>query len=265
MDKQPEEVAVGVAAARVGLTVRTLHHWDRIGLASPSGRSSTGYRLYGAADLERLRRVVAYREAGLSLEEIGDVLAAGSSDVGAMLRKRRVQLASEMESMRRRDERLARLVDAHERGVLLTGDEQRAAFGEGWRPEWLGEARARWGDSAQWAQFAEGSAGRTADQWRAQADAMKQWERDAAEALGRGTDPDGDEARVLADRYRAAFSNWFPITRAMQVCLGRLFESDEGFAAYYDRLNPGLAGWIREAFDEAARAEGLDPDEARWE
>lgn len=77
-----EGITVGIAAARVGVTVRTLHHWDRIGLAGPSGRSSGGYRLYLPGDVKRLRRVVAYREGGLSLEEIGDVLDSASSDVG---------------------------------------------------------------------------------------------------------------------------------------------------------------------------------------
>lgn len=260
-----EGITVGIAAARVGVTVRTLHHWDRIGLAGPSGRSSGGYRLYLAGDVERLRRVVAYREAGLSLEEIGDVLDVGSSEVGAVLRKRRAELAAEMDDLRRLDERLARLTDAHERGVLLSGEEQRAAFGDRWRPDWVDQAKERWGDSAQWEQFAEGSAGRTAEQWRAQADAMRQWERDAAEALGRGVEPDADEALALADRHQSVFSAWFQITRSMQVCLGRLFESDEGFAAHYDRLHPGLADWLREVFDVAARAEGIEPGGATWE
>ncbi|MEL4358293.1 MULTISPECIES: MerR family transcriptional regulator [unclassified Luteococcus] len=65
-------ITVGVVAARVGVTVRTLHHWDRIGLASPSGSSPAGYRLYEMADVDRLRRVATYRAAGLSLEEIGE-------------------------------------------------------------------------------------------------------------------------------------------------------------------------------------------------
>lgn len=260
-----EGATVGIAAARVGVTVRTLHYWDRIGLAGPSGRSSGGYRLYLPGDVERLRRVVAYREAGLSLEEIGDVLDVGSFEVGAVLRKRRAELAAQMDDLRRLDERLARLADAHERGVLLSDEEQCAAFGDRWRPDWVDRAKERWGDSAQWGQFAEGSAGRTAEQWRAQADAMRRWERDAAEALGRGVEPDADKALALADRHLALFGAWFPITRSMQVCLGRLFESDEGFAAHYDRLHPGLAGWIREVFAAAALAEGLDPEGATWE
>jgi DNA-binding transcriptional MerR regulator len=67
-------VTVGAAAELVGVTVRTLHHWDEIGLASPSVRTTAGYRQYTDADLQRLHRIVAYREAGLGLDAVREVL-----------------------------------------------------------------------------------------------------------------------------------------------------------------------------------------------
>ncbi|NAZ82279.1 MerR family transcriptional regulator [Kineococcus sp. R8] len=62
-------------AARTGVTVRTLHHYDHVGLVSPSSRSAAGHRRYSDADVSRLYRVLALRQLGLGLEEIGDVLA----------------------------------------------------------------------------------------------------------------------------------------------------------------------------------------------
>ena len=62
-DRMP--LTVGQVAERLGVTVRTLHHWDAEGLASPSERSGTGYRLYTQADLDRLERVVVYRKLAL--------------------------------------------------------------------------------------------------------------------------------------------------------------------------------------------------------
>lgn len=59
-DMTREGLPVGETAAQLGLTVRTLHHWDEIGLARPAARSAAGYRLYTDADLERLRRIVVY-------------------------------------------------------------------------------------------------------------------------------------------------------------------------------------------------------------
>ena len=69
---------VGELAQRSGLTVRTLHHYDAIGLLAPSGRSESGYRLYSPADVQRLHGIQALRHMGLPLAHIGELL----QDVG---------------------------------------------------------------------------------------------------------------------------------------------------------------------------------------
>ena len=68
------QLTVGKLARRTGLTVRTLHHYDAVGLLVPSMRSGAGYRLYGEADIERLHRILALRQMGLSLTDIGTAL-----------------------------------------------------------------------------------------------------------------------------------------------------------------------------------------------
>src|SRR5699024_6360804 len=97
---------VGVTAEMLGVTVRTLHHWDEIGLASPSQRTRAGYRLYTSEDLERLGRVVSYREAGLALEAIREVLDDAAAEIGGTLREQRTQLARRIEDLQQLDERL---------------------------------------------------------------------------------------------------------------------------------------------------------------
>ncbi|MEU1486108.1 MerR family transcriptional regulator [Streptomyces sp. NPDC005752] len=85
-----EGLTVGQVSARLGVTVRALHHWDEIGLARPSVRTTAGYRLYTAGDLERLQRIVVYRELGLGLDRIRAVLDDPAVDVpGAPARLRR--------------------------------------------------------------------------------------------------------------------------------------------------------------------------------
>ena len=64
-----------------GVTVRTLHHYDRIGLLSPAQRSESGYRYYGRAELLRLQQILFYRELGFRLQEIGDILDDPSFDL----------------------------------------------------------------------------------------------------------------------------------------------------------------------------------------
>jgi DNA-binding transcriptional MerR regulator len=70
-----EPMKVGELAARAGLTVRTLHHYDELGLLRPAGRTPSGHRLYGRAELERLLQIASLRHLGLPLEEIAACLA----------------------------------------------------------------------------------------------------------------------------------------------------------------------------------------------
>src|SRR5262245_22466043 len=69
-----EALKVGELARRTGLTVRTLHHYDEIGLLKPSLHTEAGHRLYTAGDVARLQQVVSLRQLGFSLEEIRDCL-----------------------------------------------------------------------------------------------------------------------------------------------------------------------------------------------
>ncbi|MFD7013179.1 MerR family transcriptional regulator [Streptomyces sp. NPDC059928] len=167
---------MGAAAGLLGVTVRTLHHWDEIGLASPSVRTPAGYHRYTDTDtdtdLQRLHRIVAHRETGLTLDAIRGVLDGATTEIGATLREQRSQLAERIHDLQQLDERLARMAEAHERGILLSDDEQSAAFGSGWDPHGPAQARVVWGDSPQWAQFAESSASRTREQWRSLSEAM---------------------------------------------------------------------------------------------
>ncbi|WP_211352423.1 MerR family transcriptional regulator [Nocardioides albertanoniae] len=263
--RQDTDLTVGDTAALVGVTVRTLHHWDEIGLATPSGRTPAGYRLYTGADLERLCRILAYRETGLSLDAIRGVLDDAATGIAATLEEQRERLAERICDLQRIDKRLARLADAHQHGILLSAEEQKATFGPDWDPQQGARARARWGDSPQWAQFAERAASRSPDDWRDLSDAMSRLEQDLGAALARGVRAGSPEANDLADRHRAIFGNFFPITRQMQVCLGRMFEDDAGFAAHYDGIRDGLATWFRQIIDEAARGDGIDPDLATWQ
>ncbi|MFE2755274.1 MerR family transcriptional regulator [Actinosynnema sp. NPDC059335] len=264
-DTDDDGLTVGQVSSRLGVTVRALHHWDGIGLARPSLRTAAGYRRYTAGDLERLHRIVVYRELGLGLDRIRAVLDDSAADVPAALRAQRAQVTERIEHLRRLGAGLDRMIEAHERGLLLTAEEQAAIFGPRWNPDWPAEARRRYGDTPQWLQYAERSAERGPREWQAVADAVAAFERSLGEAMDAGVAPGSPEADHLAERHREVFAAYFPLTRRMQVCLGRGFESDPGFAAHYDGIRPGLAAWFRLVVDASARAHGIDPDTATWE
>ncbi|MEV8241941.1 MerR family transcriptional regulator [Microbacterium testaceum] len=256
---------VGETSARLGLTVRTLHHWDEIGLASPAARSAAGYRLYTDDDLERLRRIVVYRELGLDLDAIRAVLDEPGGDVAEQLRVQRAQLARRIAQLQHLDEDLERMIAAQERGILLSEDEQRATFGPEWDTRRPAEAREAYGGSPQWQQYAERAASRSADDWKAVTQTVAAFDEELGAAIDAGARPGDATADALVERHREVFSQYFPITRQMQVHLGRMYAADPRFAAHYDAVRPGLTVWLRDAIEASARAHGIDPDTAAWE
>ncbi|MCK2214784.1 MerR family transcriptional regulator [Actinomadura sp. ATCC 31491] len=257
-------LTVGAAAAHAGVTVRTLHHWDAIGLVRPSGRTSGGYRLYSATDLARVHRVLIYRELGLPLDAIGELLDAPATDMTVPLRQQRAQLLDRISRLRTMVDAVDRMIEAANAGILLSAEEQVAIFGQRWNPSLAAGARARWGDTTQWAQYAERAAGMTPERWQHIAGNIASLEQDLAAAKRAGVRPGSAEANTLAERHRASMDVYFDCTHAMQVCLARNYVTDPGFTAYYDAIEPGLTTWLRDIINANARDHGIDPDTATW-
>ncbi|HET6587851.1 MAG TPA: MerR family transcriptional regulator [Oleiagrimonas sp.] len=103
------QLTVGKLARRTGLTVRTLHHYDTIGLLVPSMRSGAGYRLYGKADIERLHRIIALRQMGLSLTDIGTALSGPQAPLAELVDHQIKQLDRELTRTQHLRQRLVTL------------------------------------------------------------------------------------------------------------------------------------------------------------
>ena len=110
-----EVLKVGEVAARTGLSVRTLHHYDTIGLLSPSRRSKSGHRLYGRRDILRLQQIVSLRQIGMSLDQIREALKPRNGAgriIGLHLARLKERIALEQELCRRLEAMLPRLESA---------------------------------------------------------------------------------------------------------------------------------------------------------
>ncbi|MEU5210938.1 MerR family transcriptional regulator [Streptomyces sp. NPDC020742] len=261
----PDGLTVGRTAALVGVSVKTLHHWDGIGLVHPSERTWAGYRVYSGEDIARLHRVLVYRELGLPLAEIGRILDDPHADARGHLRRQRSQLVERISRLQKMVGAVDRMLEASTTGMQLTPEEQIEIFGTDWQPAWVEEAEDRWGDTAQWAQYAERAAGTTPEGWKEIAAATDALNADLAAAQRTGVAPGSDAANALAERHRALISRYFDCTHAMQACLGRMFTDDPRFAGYFDAIAPELASWLREVIFANAKAHGVDPESARWE
>src|SRR5690242_1265055 len=124
-----DAMTVGAVAALTGVSVRTLHHYDHIGLVVPSIRTPAGYRGYTDEDVERLHMVLVYRAAGLPLDEIAVLLDDPDVDTLARLRHQHGLLRERAEQLHTAIKALERLMDAHRCGIQLTAEEQVEIFG----------------------------------------------------------------------------------------------------------------------------------------
>jgi DNA-binding transcriptional MerR regulator len=118
---------VGELAERTGLTVRTLHHYDAIGLLSPSGRTDSshgsGHRLYTAADIARLQQVVSLKQLGFSLEEIREYLVRVDYDPRQVVRMHLARIRGQAAELKRLEEKLAALANALDVAEVVSAEE----------------------------------------------------------------------------------------------------------------------------------------------
>ncbi len=124
-----EHLSVGHVAELAGVTVRTLHHYDEIGLIHPSARTAAGYRAYSAGDVERLREVLAYRRLGFGLREIADLVDDPATDAVAHLRRLRGLLLEQRDRAAAMVTAIDRELEARAMGIRTTPEEQLKVFG----------------------------------------------------------------------------------------------------------------------------------------
>jgi DNA-binding transcriptional MerR regulator len=120
---------VGRVAELAGVTVRTLHHYDEIGLVQPSSRTAAGYRAYSAGDVERLREALTYRRLGFGLREIADLVNDPATDAVAHLRRLRGLLLDQRDRAAAMVAAIDKELEARAMGIRTTPEEQLKMFG----------------------------------------------------------------------------------------------------------------------------------------
>lgn len=261
------ELTIGEAADLLGVTVRTLRHWDAIGLLTPEWRTWGGHRLYLAADLSRAHRILVYREAGVPLAEIRDLID-GDADERAQLARQREVLVERVSHLRRMIGAVDRLLEAIDMNQPMTPQEAAEHFGVTWRQDWEDEARERWGDTDAWAQAAERRRGFTKDDWARMAEGQDRLVGALAAAVRDGEAPDSARGRDIARMHRELIAEHFDCDHGRQAILARMYREDPRWRPAYDdaggRGAPGALAWLCDAIDAAARAAGVDPAAAEW-
>lgn len=228
-----------------GVTVRTLHHYDEIGLLRPRERSEAGYRLYAREDLERLQEIIGWRELGFPLAEIAQLLDDPHYDRVGALRRQRELVAEQRERLGSLAAALDAAIAAAESGKDQDVNEMFDGFDPAGYEE---EAHERWGDTPEFAESTRRTRGYREGEWssiRAEADEIA---GEFAALMAAGADPAGSEAGETVRRHREHISRWFyECSPEMHRGLGDLYVSDARFTRTWDKRAPGLAAYVRQA------------------
>jgi DNA-binding transcriptional MerR regulator len=248
---------VGRVADLSGVTIRTLHHYDEIGLLSPGGRSAAGYRIYEYRDLERLERILFYRELGFTLDEISTIVDDPHTDALGHLRRQRGLLTERIERLNAMVDAIDYEMEARTMDIPLTPEERLEVFGE-FRPEdYAEEAEQRWGEAYKESQRRVSSY--TKEDWHRLKAEEEEIRARLAAALEAGLAPESEEAMSAADAHRQYISRWFyECSYEIHCGLTEMYVSDERFRSNYDSRTPGLAAFIRDA--ALANARQAEPD-----
>ncbi|MFF3862169.1 MerR family transcriptional regulator [Streptomyces sp. NPDC002209] len=240
--------SVGQVAGFAGVTVRTLHHYDEIGLLSPSTRSGAGHRRYDDADLDRLQRILFYRELGFPLEEVAVLLDDPESNPREHLRRQHALLSDRIARLQQMAEAVEHAMEAQRMGINLTPEEKFEVFGDFDPDQYADEAYRRWGGTDAYKESARRTAAYTKEDWKrfqAEADEIN---RRFAELMDAGAPAESDEAMDVAEEHRGWIDrNSYTCSHEMHTCLGEMYVADERFTAYYDAIRPGLAVFVRDA------------------
>ncbi len=241
--------SVGEVSKAAGVTVRTLHHYDEIGLLRPAGKSAAGYRQYDEADLERLQEVLFYRELGFGLEEIAGLVNLPTFNRAQILRRQRTLIERKIDRLQSMVKAIDRALQAREEGHTMNKEEMFEVFGSFDPSEYEDEVRERWGDTKAYAESSKRTARYSKDDWKQMRDEAGLINQRLADLCAAGTDPEAEESMEAAEQHRLHIDRWFyPCSHEMHAGLGDMYVLDPRFTRFWDDYQPGLATFVRDAF-----------------
>jgi DNA-binding transcriptional MerR regulator len=237
------------------VTSRTLRHYDQIGLLSPAWVGGNGYRYYEREQLLTLQRILIMRELGLGLDAIAEIIHDGRDQVEA-LRMHHSWLVAERDRFGRLAATVARTIEDLEGGDKMT-NKSAAHWFEGFDPakqaEYQVEARQRWGDAAVDAAN-ERVKDKPAEWWQEQREQWVNSLQAMVDLIDSGATPSDPAVQDAIDaHYQGVCRYWTP-NRESYTGLGELYVQDPRFRANYDKTDPRLAEFIRDAIAAYATA-----------
>lgn len=241
------KLTIGETAKLTGISVRTLHYYDEIGLLKPAAVTDAGYRFYDDPALERLQQILFYRELSFSLKEIAPLL-----DLPKPQRMQALQRHKELLLLKQQQlSDLLLLVNntiggygSMKKNDLHLADLQAA------KEKYAEEARAKYGESVAYKQSQQRETSRTATEALAVNEEAADLFARFAQANQNGVQPDSAEANALVVLWQAHITrHHYDCSRKILSCLGQMYVADERFTATLDAYGTGTAAFMSKAIE----------------
>ena len=229
-----------------GVSVRTLHYYDEIGLLKPASvDKATGYRYYDDQSLMQMQQILFYRELDFSLKDIRQILTSPNYD-------KRQALAQQKKLLKLKKERLERLISAVDNA--MNGEITMNAFRNDEINQYRDEVKQRWGHTKAYAEHEANNKNQSQD-----AQAAKAAQLDAifalfAQCMAGGNKADSDAAMALAGKLQDCITaNYYTCTKQILAGLGQMYTADERFRQNIDRHGEGTAQFVSDAIANYCR------------
>jgi len=233
-----------------GISTRTLRYYDEIGLLKPTRISSSGYRIYGQKEVDRLQQILFYRELGVSLESIRDIVNAKSFDPMAALVQHREQLKKRRDQLDTLIQNVEKTIKATE-GRFNMNDHEKF---EGFKQQLIEENEEKYGKEIR-EKYGDDTVNKsntkvksmTPEQYKEVTELSEKLLQKLTLAKAEG-DPKSPLAQEVADLHRQWLCYFWPAyTKEAHAGVAQMYVDDERFTAYYDREVPGTAEFLRDA------------------
>ena len=225
-----------------GVSVRTLHYYDEIGLLRPARVDrATGYRFYDEQSLLRMQEILFYRELDFSLKSIAEILSSPHYDKNKALKEQKQLLILKKERL----ERLIHAIDSAARGETIVN-----AFDNSKFETYKAEAQTRWGKTDAYLEHTEKTKAYGKDKWSGLAAEMDAIFGAFAVCMKDGAEPGGEEAQSLVKKLQSHITeNYYTCTKEILSGLGQMYVADERFKNNIDKHADGTAEFISTAIE----------------
>ena len=244
------EFTVKKLGTMANVSTRTLRYYDEIGILKPARINSSGYRIYGQSEVDRLQQILFYREMDVSLEQIKEIMASPDFEEKEALRKHRSNLLEKRKQLDILIENVENTILSKEGNYKMSNKEKFEGFKENLiennEKQYGKEARNKYGEEAV-NKSNKILKNMTEEQYAEIEELGKNVINTLEEALKEGN-PSGELAQKAAELHGKWLSFfWGDYNKDAHVNITQMYLDDERFKAYYDSKNPGAAAFLREA------------------